>query len=272
MDAMESSILKNKTILIVDDYKINTELVSFSVVDAGAVPLIAHNGKECINIVENTDIDIILMDYHMPEMDGVEATKRIRSGPRGSEIIIIGISCSEDSGERDLCLNAGMNEVVDKLMLNCDKLIEITRPYLKVLNDITVSDTNIKGTTLESMENKNDDVDFEVMNYEKTLIEFDEDRDLLETLLQDFNKNIHDQMEIMKKALDIKDYECIQRESHGIKGGAANLNALLLADAAKSLETACKKSPEYEKISGQLDKLAYNVELFGNYVKKKEFL
>lgn len=267
---METSVLKNKIVLIVDDYKINTELVSFSVADAGAVPLVAHNGKECINIVEKTDVDIILMDYHMPEMDGVEATKRIRSGPRGSEIIIIGISCSDDSCEKDLCLNAGMNEVVDKLTLNCDKLIEITKPYLNGSNNITGPDTDSKGTTLESVERKND-ADFEVMNYEKTLIEFDEDRDLLLTLLQDFNKNIHSQLEIMKKALNVKDYKCIQRESHGIKGGAANLNALLLADAAKSLETACKKSPEYEKISDQLEKLASNVEIFGNYVKNREF-
>jgi len=267
---MESTILKDKTILIVDDYKINTELVSFSVIDAGAVPLIAGNGRECIEIVEKIDVDIILMDYHMPVMNGIEATKKLRSGPRGSEIVIIGISCSEDNCERELCLKAGMNDVVDKLTLNCDRLIEITQPYFNGVNTTKTSDTGSKGTILQSTVKKSDEKDPEVMNFEKTLMEFDEDRDLLVRLLHDFNQNIHSQLEIMKDALKIKDYECIKRESHGIKGGAANLNALLLADAAKSLENACKKTSQFETISDELDNLVYNVSLFENYIRNKE--
>lgn len=269
---MEQSVLKDKVILIVDDYAINAELVSFSVSDAGAIPLIASNGKECIEIIKSQNVDMILMDHNMPVMDGIEATKVIRSLPQGKKVIIIGISCSDEGKEREVSLQAGMNDVIDKLTLNCGKLIEVTKPFFYDSNRRITSENDGNGMSLQSIKSeKNAALNFEVMKYEKTLKEFDNDRDLLMTLLQDFNTNIHSQLKKMREALYIKDYESIGRESHGIKGGAANLNAFLLAEAAKSLEKSCKKSEDFNLISDLVDELSCNIDLFDKFVKNKDF-
>jgi HPt (histidine-containing phosphotransfer) domain-containing protein len=105
------------------------------------------------------------------------------------------------------------------------------------------------------------------MDYEKALREFENDNELLLSLMEDFSKNIRSQLILMKKAFDNSDYSCIQTESHGIKGGAANLCAIPLAEAAKSLEKACKQSVDDKTISGLLENLEMDINLFDKYVR-----
>jgi two-component system sensor histidine kinase/response regulator len=265
---MEPSLLQNKIILIVDDYQINTELLSLFVEDAGAIPLTASNGKECIDTITNQHVDMILMDSNMPVMNGIDATKAIRSLPQGKDIVIIGISGSDEGNDDELCLQAGMNLTAAKLLLNCEKLNEIselffgsatisTKPHEAVESTIKQSSCEIADSNTAPL----------IINYDKALKEFEDDKELLNTLIEDFNRIIHSQLLLMQQALENSDFETIQRESHGIKGGAANLCALPLSDAAKLLETACKQHSEKENIKQLLDKFVCELNAFDLFTK-----
>jgi len=78
---------------------------------------VVANGKEAISALQRVDYDAVLMDCEMPELDGYEATRRIRerrTGTRNPDLPIIAITAGAMGGDRDKCLQAGMNDYLAK--------------------------------------------------------------------------------------------------------------------------------------------------------------
>jgi two-component system sensor histidine kinase/response regulator len=261
---MDRSLLKNKNILIVDDYAINTELLSIFVADAGANPITASNGLECIEIVKKQQIDIILMDSNMPEMNGLDTTRALRLLPQFKNLIIIGISGNDNEGDERDCLDAGMNCVVSKLTLNDTKLIQLAESLMQSPETSTMNVSN--ETLTQHNESARSNTPEETLDYKKVLREFENDKELLDSLISDFNNITHRSAQSMKQALEISDYAFLQKESHGIKGGAANLCAMPLSNAAKALEDACRASAQPDEIEKLFDSFMRALEQFNLFV------
>lgn len=109
---------KNFTILLVEDNIINQKVTSMILENEGHKAYIANNGVEALNILsKEKDIELVLMDIQMPEMDGYEATHRIRSGEDSkinSDIPIIALTAHASKSDRDKCLEMGMNDFLTK--------------------------------------------------------------------------------------------------------------------------------------------------------------
>jgi len=113
--SVEVSSLKGKTILVVDDNRVNRKIVLMALDGSKANVLIAQNGLEAIEQFEKHHVDIVLMDCLMPVMDGFEATTKIRKleAPLQHTLILaLTASASSDVGEQ--CKIAGMDEVMLK--------------------------------------------------------------------------------------------------------------------------------------------------------------
>ncbi len=108
--------LDNLRVLLVEDNKFNQMLASKILSDWNCVVEVADNGRIALEILENSDFDIILMDIQMPEMDGYEATRCIRNNFKSpkNHIPIIALTAHAISGETDRCHNAGMNDYISK--------------------------------------------------------------------------------------------------------------------------------------------------------------
>ncbi|NKB55729.1 MAG: PAS domain S-box protein [Alphaproteobacteria bacterium] len=103
-------------ILMVEDNPINRKVAEGLLAKQGHKVFTAENGQEALKrIAEDDPYDIVLMDRHMPVMDGIEATKRIRAidGPE-STIPIIALTAAATPREIETCLESGMNDVVTK--------------------------------------------------------------------------------------------------------------------------------------------------------------
>jgi HPt (histidine-containing phosphotransfer) domain-containing protein len=161
-----------------------------------------------------------------------------------------------------------MNMVVNKLTLNLEKISEIAE---RMICNSNCSSTDIinESFTMGNTDSQIPEIDDEIMDYVKALMEFENDTELLNTLMGDFLKNTTEQLSLMKNSFENHDFGTIQRESHGIKGGAASLCAMPLSAAAKALEMACKKHESPDTISNLLDELDQAVDLFGRYVNRK---
>lgn len=106
--------LKGVRILVAEDNKINQQVVKEFLKLSGMEVEIANNGQEALDILKAGNFDAILMDMHMPEMDGVQATKLIRSGTEYAGLPIIALTAGVTQEERDSCMSAGMNDFVTK--------------------------------------------------------------------------------------------------------------------------------------------------------------
>jgi len=97
-------------ILLAEDVRMNQMVVKGLLTKQGHTVAIANNGAEAVDAVLQDDFDVVLMDVQMPEVDGFEATRRMRALPNGKAgLPIVALTAHVMQGERDSCLAAGMN-------------------------------------------------------------------------------------------------------------------------------------------------------------------
>ena len=106
--------LKGAKILLVEDDMLNQELAKELLTEKGIQLTIAENGQIALDILQNEEFDGILMDVHMPVMDGYTATREIRKQPRFKELPIIAMTANVMKGDREKAEEAGMNDHVGK--------------------------------------------------------------------------------------------------------------------------------------------------------------
>lgn len=127
--------IKGVRVLLAEDNELNREIATYMLESLEVDVTEARNGKEALEIFmtsENDFFDIILMDIRMPEMDGLEATRKIRELNRedGKTIPIIAISANAFSEDVEECKLSGMNEHLSK-PLDFDKVYDVIRHYTK---------------------------------------------------------------------------------------------------------------------------------------------
>ena len=110
-----ATALKSKRVLLVDDNAINRKVAAMFLRPLGMTIVEAENGAESLNRLATAAFDIVLMDIHMPVMDGVEALKRIRaSGESWSDIPVIALTANAMQGDRERFIELGMSGYVAK--------------------------------------------------------------------------------------------------------------------------------------------------------------
>ncbi|RKZ40220.1 MAG: hypothetical protein DRQ49_09100 [Gammaproteobacteria bacterium] len=113
--------IKEERILIVEDNRINQQVIRKMIECHGLVADIVDNGKKAVAMLAEVNFDAVLMDIKMPEMDGYKATRLIRKNPQHDKLPIIAMTANTMNGEREKCLAAGMNDYIIK-PINMDQL------------------------------------------------------------------------------------------------------------------------------------------------------
>jgi two-component system sensor histidine kinase/response regulator len=126
-------------ILIVDDQIENRDWLMKLLAAVGFSVRAADNGEAAIRMWEEWKPQMILMDVHMPVMDGLEATRRIKADPRGSETVIVALTASAMDEERRIVFEAGADGFLAKPCRE-DDLLETMRVFLKIVYDYDETD------------------------------------------------------------------------------------------------------------------------------------
>ena len=101
-------------ILLAEDNEINQQVACEFLLKGGLKVTVANNGQEALDLVQRESFDLVLMDLHMPVMDGFEASRRIRALPHGGDLPIIAMTAAAMAQDRSASSAAGMNDHVAK--------------------------------------------------------------------------------------------------------------------------------------------------------------
>lgn len=121
---------EGRTILVVDDDVRNIFALTSALEHKGALIVVARNGIEALERLESTEhVDLVLMDIMMPEMDGYEATRRIRQNPSRRKLPIIAVTAKAMKDDQDRCLAAGANDYLAK-PIELERLFSLIRVWM----------------------------------------------------------------------------------------------------------------------------------------------
>ena len=213
-------------LLLVDDNLINQKVASRLLQQMGYRPEIASNGLEAIRALEQKPFDVILMDVQMPELDGLEATRRIRKRQQESDphphfqapVLIVAMTASAMQGDREKCLAAGMNEYLAKPIRP-----EALQAALEHCGAILAGNTGYTLATMESgrlrksaAAKEDGPVDLE------RLMDFAAgDQDQLVELVGIYLKQTTEQIDNLVTALQAGDIVRVSRVAHSCAGASA---------------------------------------------------
>ncbi len=221
--------LSSVRVLLVEDNKINRQVASELMKARKITVLEAVDGAEAVAVVQQERIDLILMDLHMPVMDGFEATRRIRALPQGRTLPIIAMTAAVMQDDRERCTAAGMNDFVAKPVAP-DELFAALKRCLKT--DMSGPDlwSPSTGPAHELPEN------LPGFDLTAALSRVNANQALLRSLLLEFSKENRDTADQLDALLADGAREDATRLVHTVKGVAGSLGAVALANSAVDLE------------------------------------
>ena len=117
--------------MVVDDNIVNLEVATSMLNRYQAKVFVAASGKECLKMLKNEPVDLIFLDYMMPEMDGIDTLKNIRAlgDAKLEKVPIVALTANAVSGAREMFLEAGFDEYISK-PIERDKFEKVLRTYL----------------------------------------------------------------------------------------------------------------------------------------------
>ena len=128
-DSSLAALAASCDVLLVDDNEVNLQLAVRRIAQFGYTVTTAMSGREAIERVALQSFRIILMDYQMPDIDGLEATRRIRASESATDyrVPIIGLSANVENSVRHACLAAGMDEFLELPIASAALQITLSR-------------------------------------------------------------------------------------------------------------------------------------------------
>ena len=248
-------------ILLVEDNSINQQVATELLEQAGLVVTVANNGKEAVQAVNASEFDLVLMDIQMPEMDGHEATQIIRKESRFDSLPIVALTAHALVGERENCLNVGMNDYLSKPIR--------TKDLYRVLIELIKPGERRVSVGKESPGSKEDYDKFLLelpgINLSEGLKNVGGEKVFFRKLLLEFYNDYRTAAREIKEALSNGQKEYVQRRAHTIKGVAATIGADQLRKNASDLEEAFihdnkdDKQIPIDKLSKSLDEVLKSI-------------
>ena len=244
-------------VLVAEDNAVNQKLAETILDRAGHQVVIVDDGRQAVAAIQREGFDIVLMDIQMPVMGGFEAAHLIREheSTTGVRTPIIAVTARAMKGDREACLEAGMDGYVPKPIQS--------RKLLALMAELT-------GSTPASGEDDDATInDSAVLDETRLMATVGGSRELASELAEIFLQELTPRMTDIDSAIKAGDAEKLRFTAHALRGSAASLSAGAVSTAAGSIETMARNGDltaaatafvalqdESEKLAARLKSLA----------------
>jgi signal transduction histidine kinase/ActR/RegA family two-component response regulator/HPt (histidine-containing phosphotransfer) domain-containing protein len=242
-------------ILLVEDNAVNQKVVLAILSKRGFHVEIAANGLEALTAVQKSQFDLVLMDVQMPYMDGIEATRKIREELRMTELPIIAMTAHAMTGDRERCLNAGMNDYASK-PVNPSTLVHTIMRYLDRSSEQPTAPKPVEAPPVpvaaEAPAQPIPEVaPLQAIDRGLAARLTDNDSGLFEGMLLLFLQMAPERLEKIQTAVARQDRSAVERELRKIRSAAERIAAVSVAESAMRLMDAME-SRQQEDIQQSL--------------------
>ncbi len=274
---VDAAPLAGIRILVAEDVPTNQLIIRDLLESLGATIMLADNGQLAIEAFAGSSgqIDLILMDIQMPEMDGLEATRRIRAGSIRPDIPIIALTAHALENERQRARDAGMNGFLtkpiepDQLLATIRRHADARSPQAAPAPATAPSSSPVMAEPVAPKAAPPAAPSFPEMpgiDVADGLRRMLNKAPLYEKVLRDFHGRFTGEPERLRQALSIGDRETAARLAHSVKGTGGTIGAKQLSLLAKNLEDAIKAAMpeqtahlsafecELERVLGSIEK------------------
>ena len=256
---IDLSSIHGARVLLVEDNELNREVAIGLLEDAHLSIDQAENGAVAVQHLSKMDYDLVLMDMQMPVMDGITATKAIRSNPRFASLPIIAMTANAMDRDREMCLAAGMNGHLAK-PIDPDKLFAALLQWIRPLAASAAASgpAASASVTISLPSAPSEDLIIPGIDVATALKRTGGNRKRYESLLQRFADSQSHVLGDIRVALAANDSPTAQRIAHSLKGASANLGAKALAEVAAAAEAAIDSN---QSIGTALESLSCSLDL-----------
>jgi PAS domain S-box-containing protein len=214
-------------VLLAEDNPVNQTLAVRLLGKRGDEVVVVGTGREAVAALEQEPFDLVLMDVQMPEMDGLEATSRIRARERegGGHVPIIAMTAHAMKGDRERCLDAGMDGYVSKPV----QAQELFAAIARLLPDSSTQEapaSNVEGAAKAD----------EHVDLTEALTRVGGDAALLSELADLFLTISPGQLDELRDAVARREAPVVQRVAHSLKGSVGMFGVPTVYEAARRLE------------------------------------
>jgi two-component system sensor histidine kinase/response regulator len=215
-------------ILVAEDNPVNQQLALHLLERRGHLAVVAENGREALSAMDKHKFDLVLMDVQMPEMGGLEATRAIRENEKatGQHVPIIAMTAHAMQGDRERCLEAGMDGYLSKPL--DPKIFEQTVESM-------ASPQSAREPETPAPINK-DAVDASAL-----LARFSGDRKLVRTLIKAFHGDCPRMISRIRKASTARNTSALADAAHAFKGAVGNFGASPVFETAREIEKLARQ-------------------------------
>ncbi len=243
-EAMKPSLNTPLNILLAEDNLVNAQMAKKLLNKLGHSVTMIENGKQVLEKLPKENFDLIFMDIEMPEMDGLEATKRIRQGEAGEKnqkIPIFGITAHTMSDIYEKCFIAGMNNIIIR-PINFDDLRGVLQEFRQNNLNIT-SRFNLNETGRFSLKEYGEITPHdEILDIPGALSRLGGDHVLLQEMYKSFLSHFPKRMSELSDVVSSNDIAKIAFHSHAIKGTTSQIGATSCALLATAMEKAANEN------------------------------
>jgi signal transduction histidine kinase/DNA-binding response OmpR family regulator/HPt (histidine-containing phosphotransfer) domain-containing protein/CHASE3 domain sensor protein len=236
----QSNRLGGVRILLTEDNLINQQIAVELLEGEGARVEVANHGREAVRRLQGVAFpppyDVVLMDLQMPEMDGYQATAKIRSDPRFAKLPIIAMTAHATMEERQRCLDAGMNDHVSK-PIDPDVLCATVERWTEPVSAPAPEKPAAPGAALAPV----DLPPIEGVDMSDGLARVAGNGRLFRSLLEQFAGKQADAAAEIARALESGDRKIAEHIAHTVKGVAGNLGIRRIHTSAERLERALRE-------------------------------
>ncbi|MCX8077481.1 MAG: response regulator [Geminocystis sp.] len=232
-------------ILIAEDNIVNQKVITNILKRLGYRADVVANGLEVIETLRRQSYDLILMDVQMPEMDGLTATRQIRTlwnSPtgnfQGKPPYIIAMTANAMEGDREICLAAGMDDYISK-PVRLEVLMEKLKNLGRIKQSPSQTGDNI-GVVAEKNQPSSDPImtklDPKAINDLKEMIGEEDFPTVFSELMETYLRDSPNLIQQIQEGFAAKDFDAIKLNAHSLKSSSASIGAKELSDVCRKLE------------------------------------